>query len=139
MRRTGITALLLAGFIAVACKSPEEKLIDRREQLRAKLDRLYETYAAQDRDGTAQDRAGTAQEAASSGGVLGRFLAQVDRAHFDEYCLAIGRGERPFSFSGKLETFMKVKKNARGCRKAAEIQLSIDALERDAAREAAQR
>lgn len=139
MRRTRITALLLAGFIAVACKSPEEKLIDRREQLRARLDRLYETYAAQDRDGTAQDRAGAAQGAESSGGVLGRFLAQVDRAHFDEYCLAIGRGERPFSFSGKLETFMKVKKNARSCRKAAEIQLSIDALERDAAREAAQR
>lgn len=117
-------ALLLAGFILAACTTPEEKLIDRRHRLRATLDELYASYS--DRDGTAE-----ARDAGS--GVVGRFLAGVDRAHFDEYCLAIGRGERPFSLSAKVETFMNEPRNVKRCRKAAEVQLSIEELERELA------
>jgi hypothetical protein len=129
MRRTRIwAALLLTTFTLVACMSREEKLIDRRHRLRATLDELYESYS-----GRAAAKEERGEGADSAAGVVGRLLAGVDRVHFDEYCLAVGRGERPFSVSGKVETFMKEAGNAKACRRAAEIQLSIDELERELA------
>jgi hypothetical protein len=62
---------------------------------------------------------------------VGRLVAGIDRAHFDEYCLAIGRGERPFAISRKLEDFMKDRSHARACRRAAEIQVDVEELERE--------
>src|SRR5512134_2240829 len=120
-------ALLVASLLLAGCKSREEKLIDRRHDLRETLDELYDEYAGRDR---AKDGGGT--EGSGDGGVVGRLIAGVNRANFDEYCLAIGRGERPFAFSARLEEFMKDKGNARTCRRAAEIQAQIDDLEREA-------
>jgi hypothetical protein len=65
---------------------------------------------------------------------VGRLLAGVNRAQFDEYCLAIGRGERPFALSGRLESFMKTPEHARTCREAAEVQVAVEELEREIAR-----
>jgi hypothetical protein len=123
------TALLLIGFMLAACMSREEKLIDRRHRLRATLDELHETYSGPD-----HAAGGRGTEAGSNGGVVGRFLAEVNRAQFDEYCLAIGRGERPFALSGKLESFMKTPEHARTCREAAEMQIAVEELERELGR-----
>jgi len=116
-------AVLLSALALAGCKSPEEKLIDRRHELRERLDALYATYAE---EGTPK-----AERRDADAGVVGRLLAGVDRAHFDEYCLAVGRGERPFALSGKLESFMKDSSHARACRRAAEIQVEIGELERE--------
>lgn len=119
--RTG-AALLAASAALLACTSPEEKLIDRRHRLSETLDEIYEDYSA---------ASGESGRPAGNGGVVGRFLAGVDRAAFDEYCLAVGRGERPFTFSSRLESFMKSKENARACRRAAELQLEVEKLEQE--------
>lgn len=112
----------LAAILALGgCKSREEQLIDRRHELRETLDELYESYAGEAKDGGA------------GASVVGRLVAGIDRAHFDEYCLAIGRGERPFAISHKLEGFMKDRSHARACRRAAEIQVDVEELEREAA------
>ena len=124
LRTRTATALLLAGTLLAGCMSREEKLIDRRHQLRETLDELYETYSS-------PERAGDARGGAQDAGLVGRLLAGVDRAHFDEYCLALGRGERPFAFSAKLEGFMKTDANARTCRRAAELEVAIAELERE--------
>lgn len=117
------TAVILATLVLAGCKSREEKLMDRRHDLSEALDELYESYSGEDR--AKDDRRAEA-------GVFGRLVAGVDRAHFDEYCLAVGRGERPFALSGRMESFMKDSSNARACRKAAKIQLEVDELEREA-------
>jgi hypothetical protein len=119
-------ALLAAAALALAgCSSPEQKLVERRRDLRARLDRLYADYRG---SGTAK-----ADEAGSGGaeGLVGRMLAEVDRAHFEQYCLAIGRGERPFSVSGRLDAFVQESGNTRECRRAADLALEIESLERE--------
>jgi hypothetical protein len=116
--RLALAAALLAAFIS-ACSSPEERLIDRRTRLREMLDELHESYS---------QTLGRSPPIGDQG-VVGRFIEGVERAQFDEYCLAIGRGERPFALSGRLEAFMKERDHARTCRKAAETQLEVAKLE----------
>ncbi len=119
--------LLAAAALALAgCSSPEQKLVERRRDLRARLDRLYGEYGAG--GAAAGDEAA---KGASEGGLVGRMLAEVDRAHFEQYCLATGRGERPFSVSGRLEAFVQEPGHARECRKAADLALEVEALERE--------
>lgn len=112
-----------------ACRSPEEKLVDRRRELRASLDALSGAYAAA---GTAEAPAGGAD-----GGLVGRVVGELGRAAFEQHCLAAGRGERPFAISGRLERFVAEPANARACRRAADLQLEVDALEREVAARAA--
>jgi hypothetical protein len=118
------TAVTLAALVLAGCKSREEKLIDRRNDLREALDELYESYTGADRAKEDRQR---------ESGVFGRLVAEVDRAHFDEYCLAVGRGERPFALSSRMESFMKDSSHARACRKAAKLKLEVDELEREPA------
>jgi hypothetical protein len=117
------TLLVVTTFAVVlalaGCKSREEQLIDRRHELRETLDDVYESYS------------GDTKGPGADSGVVGRLVAGIDRAHFDEYCLAIGRGERPFAISRKLEDFMKDRSHARACRRAAEIQVDVEELERE--------
>src|SRR5512138_2162982 len=109
-----------------ACRSPEEKLADRRRELRDGLDTLYAAYTA-----SAGAPAADAAPQPDGGGLLGRVFGELGRAAFDQHCLAVGRGERPFALSGRLEAFVGEPANARACRRAADLQLEVDELERE--------
>jgi hypothetical protein len=111
-------ALLACATLALACQSPEQKLVDRRRELRQTLDRAYAAYA------------GETEPKPEDPGLLGRVAGEVDRAWFESQCLAQGRGERPMSLSARLDAFLKDDRNARACRRAADLQVDIDALER---------
>lgn len=115
-----------------ACKTPEQRLVDRRHELRATLDGLYGAFGGSD-----LARAGQGLEAQGAppaeAGLVGRLMGEADRSYFEQQCLAIGRGERPFSLSGKLDTFLKDPEHARDCRRAAELALDVAALERELA------
>ena len=60
-----------------------------------------------------------------------RLVQELDRSHFEESCLAIGRGERPFVLSERLEAFLSDADHSRACRDAARIQSDVSALERE--------
>jgi hypothetical protein len=120
MTRRLLALLAACAALAVACKTPEQKLVDRRRELRTTLDRAYGDYAAS---------AGKSQEGGDPG-LFGRVAGEVDRAYFESQCLAVGRGDRPVSLSARLDAFLKDDRNARACRKAADLQLEVDALEK---------
>jgi hypothetical protein len=115
-----VAALSLA---LTACRSAEQRLVDRRRELRSTLGRAYGDWAASTPQG----------EPAPDAGVLGMFASQVDRALFESQCLATGRGERALPLSPRLDAFLREDRNARTCRKAADLQLEVDALEREVA------
>ncbi|HET8539002.1 MAG TPA: hypothetical protein VFL83_03920 [Anaeromyxobacter sp.] len=129
MRWPRARSLLAAAALLApaACQTPEQKLADRRRELREVLDPMYAAYSAPPAPGTA-DAAGERE-----GGLVGRIMGELGRAAFEQHCLATGRGERPFAISGRLEAFVSEPANARACRRAADLQLEIDALERDVA------
>jgi hypothetical protein len=113
-------AFLLAGVVAVlSCRSPEQKLADKRRELQERVDELYAKY---------RDRSAEPAEGAPSG-LVGRVFAEAGRANLEQHCLAVGRGERPFALSAKVDAF--VQENTRECRKLADLQLEIDALARE--------
>ncbi|WP_242340632.1 MULTISPECIES: hypothetical protein [unclassified Anaeromyxobacter] len=122
MRRLALA--LLAALLATACRSPEERLVDRRRDLRESLDRLYSEYVE---GGSGADR----REEKPAGGVVGRFVQELDRSHFEQSCLAVGRGERTFLLSEQLEAFLKDAGHSRDCREAARIDADVAALERE--------
>jgi hypothetical protein len=131
MRR--LRPLLLAAALVAGCKSDQEKLIDLRTELRTKLDELYSAYgggalAAQARS-DAEER-----DADEGSATAARVVGELDRSWFEGYCLARGRGERPFNLSGKLEAFMSDPANEEACRAAAKLQLRIAELEAKPAR-----
>ncbi len=122
-----LLALLAVAVLAFAgCTSPEQKLVDRQRDLRDTLDRLYAAYAA----GGAKDEEAP-KDAGPGAGIVGRVLAEVDRTHFEQYCLAVGRGERAFSVSGRLEAFVQEPQHGRECRRAADLAIEIGSLERE--------
>lgn len=144
MRRR-LTLALVAAVLAAGCRTPEEKLLDRRRDLRAALDQLYGEYGGSD---LARDMGGAPEgepsverrreggdraqaPAGGGGGVVGRFVQELDRSHFEESCLAVGRGERPFLLSERLEAFLSDADHSRACRDAARIQSDVSALERE--------
>jgi hypothetical protein len=123
-----VSALTLSG-----CKSPEQKLVERRRDLRATLDGLYTEYA----------RGAPPPEQGADTGLLGRVAGEMGRAYFEHSCLAHGRGERPISLSARLDAFLAEERNAGTCRKAADLEVEVRELERqvpaerqDGAREA---
>lgn len=118
-----VLPVLLAG-----CRTPEEKLAHRRRELREQLDGLYAAYVAAG-SAPAPDGAATPAEP----GLLGRVLGELGRTAFEQHCLAVGRGERPFALSGRIDAFVGEPANARACRRAADLQLQVDALEREVA------
>jgi hypothetical protein len=124
--------LLAVSLVAIAgCKSPEEKLVDRRHDLREAFDELYADYARASGAGARTAEGGEASER-GVGGVVGRLFAEIDRTHFEEACLAVGRGERPFLLSEKLAAFLQ--DHAGDCREAFEIQTDVAKLEREVQR-----
>jgi hypothetical protein len=131
MRR--LRPLLLAAALVAACKSDQEKLLDLRNELRTKLDALYSAYGggalAEKTRSDAEER-----EADEGSATAARVVGELDRTWFEGYCLARGRGERPFNLSGKLEVFMSDRANEEACRDAAKLQLRIAELEGKLAR-----
>ncbi len=123
LRRVAAAAAIAALAAAAGCRTAEEKLVDRRREQRAVLDRLYSGYG-----GTVPPK-----EEASSAGFVDRLLSVADRPMFEQQCLAGGRGERPFALSAKLDEFLRRPDVQRDCRRSADLQLEIDALERQAA------
>ncbi len=120
LRRLAAAAGLAALAALASCKTREEKLVDRRRDQREMLDRLYSEYEASAAEPKDQ----------GSTGFIGRIMGEADRSYFEQQCLAVGRGERPFSLSGKLEGFLRGDTVQRDCRRSADLQLEIDALER---------
>ncbi len=118
--------LTVAALLLAACRSPEQKLVDRQRELRDTLDHLYADYTASARAKPDEDR-----KDAPEAGIVGRVLAEIDRAQFEQYCLAVGRGERPFSIAGRVEAFVQEPQHARDCRKAADLSIEVGSLERE--------
>jgi hypothetical protein len=115
-----LLALLAAVPLVLACKTPEQKLVERRRELRATLDGLYAEYA----------RGAPPAEQGDDAGLLGRVAGEMGRAYFEHRCLALGRGERPVSLSARLDAFLEDEGNAGACREAADLELEVRALER---------
>ena len=127
-----IVAAAVALLAALACRSPEEKLVDRRNELRRALDTLYADFGRASAEPAKTDSPGReAAEAAPAAGVVGRFVSRLEQTHFDETCLAVGRGERPFVLSDRLATFVGDPAHVDRCRRAARIQAEVAALERE--------
>ena len=128
-----IVAAAVALLAALACRSPEEKLVDRRNELRRTLDALYADYGRASAEAAKGDSSGHegAEAAPAAAGVVGRFVSQLEQTHFDETCLAVGRGERPFVLSDRLATFVGDPAHTDRCRRAARIQAEVAALERE--------
>lgn len=130
MPRLIATALLGALLLATGgCKSDSERLIDLRAELRADMDELYARYGGGEL--ATRDGEDAADEGSGADGrdVTARLFGQIDRSYFESYCLAHGRGERPFNLSGKLEAFMKDPSNQEACREAAKLDARIRELE----------
>lgn len=128
--------LLLATALLAACRSDAERLVDLRTELRQELDALYAAYGGGDLAGQARDEARRAPRPDEGAGVAARLVGELDRSYFEAHCLARGRGERPFSLSGRLDAFMKEAANERRCREAARLAVRIAELEAKAGRTA---
>ena len=116
-------AAAIAGLaLLAACKSAQEKLVERRREQRATLDRLYAEYGGSGVE---------PKEEPGSAGIVGRILGEADRSYFEQQCLALGRGERAFSLTAKLQGFLRRDDVQRDCRRSADLQMEIEALERD--------
>jgi hypothetical protein len=127
MRR--LAPLLLATALLVACKSDAEKLVDLRTELRTELDALYGAYGGGATAGQLKAEAEKAERPDEGAGVAARLVGELDRSYFDGTCLARGRGERPFSFSARLDAFLKEPGNEARCRDAARLAARIADLE----------
>lgn len=127
MRRPRAYAVAFALALLSGCKSDAEKLVDLRTELRSELDGLYAAYGGSGL--AAQAKAEGAGKAEEPAGVAARVIGELDRSYFEGYCLARGRGERPFSLSGRLDAFMKDRGNEERCRTAARIEARIAELE----------
>lgn len=132
MRPWLLIALLAAATLA-ACKSDSEKLFDLRADLRAQMDELYGRYGGGALASKANADAREPGGEEDGRGTAARLFGQIDRSYFEGYCLAHGRGERPFNLSGKLEAFMKEPSNEKACRRAAKLESRIRELEAKAA------
>jgi hypothetical protein len=133
MGRSLVAAALLAGCLA-GCQSKEERLIELRSELRGDLDALYGRYGGGSLAKQAKadaERSGTADEGSAT---AVRLFGELDRSYFETYCLAHGRGERPFNLSGKLDAFMQEPANQEACRDAAKLEAKIRKLEAEPAR-----
>ncbi len=119
-----LSVAVALSILAAGCKSPEEKLIDRKRELRATLDRLYDEYRREAEPEGKGD---------GSTGLVGRIFGELDRAQLEQGCLSAGRGERALDLSGRLDAFLKNTGHARACRDAADLELQVRTLEREVA------
>jgi hypothetical protein len=132
MRSRLSTALTLVAAVSLAAcggaqkprKSPEEQLVEAREELRGTIDRLYQAYGGSEVAGGSTG---------DSGGVLGHVVGEADRSYFERQCLAVGRGERPISVSPKLQQYLDRAEVAKECRRANDVQRRIAELEKQVA------
>lgn len=130
----GLRPILVTTVLLAGCRSDSETLVDLRTDLRTTLDALYSAYgggalAAQaNGEGQEPERPDVARATAA------RLVGELDRSYFEGFCLARGRGERPFSLSGKLDAFMKETANEKACRDAARLEARIAELEAKAER-----
>lgn len=127
-----LPVLLACLLLLAACTSPEEKLLDRRQSLRTVLDELHASYAASAPAAPEAERA-QGDSAEPGAGLVRRLVGEFDRAQLESYCLASGRGERPFAISSRVEAFVREPSNAERCRKAARLEAEVAALEREVA------
>jgi hypothetical protein len=125
MRHLRVLAVVIA--LLAGCKSDGERLVDLRTELRTELDGLYAAYGGSGLAGPAKGEGAAKPE--ETGGVAARVIGELDRSYFEAYCLARGRGERPFSLSGRLDAFMKDRANEERCRDAAKLSARIAELE----------
>lgn len=132
MRR--LLVLLAALALSAACKTDAEKLVDLRTDLRSRLDELYAAYGGGAIAGQARTEAEKGERPDEGASAAARIVGELDRSYFEGYCLARGRGERPFSLSGKLEAFLKEPSNESRCRDAARLEARIAELEAKAVR-----
>jgi len=131
-------AAALAPFVVavLACSStpdapeqrPEDQLFAARQEYRRTLDGLYRAYGGTNVPGNPAPADPTAREGQDEN-VIGHVVSEADRSYFERQCLAVGRGERPFTLSGKMQRFLDAEENARGCRTAAQLGERIRALE----------
>ena len=118
---------LLAAAVLLACPSREERLLAKKQDLRALLDELYASFRP-------PPGKSPAQQGEDAAGAVGRFVAELDRTAFEAHCLAVGRGDRPFALSDRIDAFTREPDNAERCRKAARLEVEIEALERELAK-----
>lgn len=124
-----LRVLLVALALLAGCRSDAEKLVDLRTELRARLDALYAAYGGSALAGEAKAEAERSAKPGEGAGMAARLVGELDRSYFEGYCLAHGRGDRPFSLSGKLDLFMKDGANVERCREAARLEARIADLE----------
>jgi outer membrane murein-binding lipoprotein Lpp len=134
MDRSLVAAALVAVGLLAGCQSKEEKLIELRSDLRGDLDALYDRYGGGALAKEAKADAARSGSADEGQGTAVRLFGELDRSYFETYCLAHGRGERPFNLSGKLDAFMKDPANQEACRDAAKLDARIRKLEAEPAR-----
>jgi hypothetical protein len=127
MRR--LSPILVATVLLAACKSDAEKLVDLRTDLRTKLDELYSAYGGGALAAQAKGQVEEPERPDGARATTARLVGELDRSYFEGFCLARGRGERPFCLSGKLDAFMKEAANEKACRDAAKLAARIAELE----------
>ncbi|HET7754751.1 MAG TPA: hypothetical protein VFK85_12650 [Anaeromyxobacteraceae bacterium] len=115
---------------AAAKERPEDQLFAARQEYRQTIDGLYRTYGGSDVPGNSPPTTGSPGAPPQDEGVVGHVVSEADRSYFERQCLAVGRGERPFNVSGKMQRFLDTAENARGCRNAAMLQERIAQLEK---------
>jgi hypothetical protein len=120
----GRLALLAVPIALLACRSPEERLADEKREQRAEVDALWEDF---------QEELGEDARQPRDEGLVARALGEAGRSYFEASCLALGRGDRPFALSGKLDAFLKEASTRRRCEDVARRAERIAALEREAA------
>ncbi len=120
--------VLLAALAALAgCRTTQRSLADTRQELRQTLDGLYAAYGGS--EVTPREPAAT-----TTGSVVEHAISEADRSYFERQCLSVGRGERPFSVSPKLQAFLDRPENVKGCERAARLEREVGKLEEKAAR-----
>lgn len=124
-----LAAALTAATLLAGCRSDAEKLVELRSELRADLDALYARYGGGALANQARSDAEQPGKASEGASTAARLFGEMDRSYFEGYCLAHGRGERPFNLSGKLEAFMKEPANQEACHDAARLEARVRDLE----------
>jgi hypothetical protein len=134
-RPSRLRVAVLVALALVACssqqrsgKSPEEQLVETRQELRDTIDRLFTTYGGSEITGRS-----SGGSPGTTGGVLGHVVGEADRSLFERQCLATGRGERPVAVSPKLREFLDRAEVASECRRASDLQRRVTELEREVA------
>lgn len=127
-----VPALLLWAGLP-GCKSPEEKLVDLRTQLRDDEDALYQLYGGSELAASVEGAA----RSAGGGGIMeaaANLARDADRLAFMADCTLLGSGGRPKALSDKARAFFAQPVAKDGCRTLVQLSADIAALERSLGR-----